>query len=202
MNKNNNEKRKIMLNGIITAIVSAAVFVLLALAWLNSDNVGAIEAKMPETTKTSYSVKISNLMRKPDYAYLNAVEFAKPRYNLTDEEKRMGCFVADHEDHTNIESRQCIMQVIMNRVNDERFPDTVYDVLYAKKQFTCMKYYGADYTPSDEAVEALRLLLYGEDIFDGANAVYFAASYVKPSRIARGLYEVKRCGESKFWGQK
>ena len=99
----------------------------------------------------------------------SVLETIEPRYILTDEEKRMLCFIADHEDHTSVDSRQAVMQVVMNRVTDDRFPDTVADVLYAPKQFTSMRYYSDAYVPSDEARQALLNMQYPpegtDDIF-------------------------------------
>jgi len=128
----------------------------------------------------------------------------QPRYILTDDEKRLICFVADSEDHSSIGSRQCVMQVIMNRVESEKFPkqNTVTDVLYTPNQFSVMKLYDDKYTPSDEALEALEQLLYGDDVFDGECAIFFAATYVNPSRIAKGLYLVMESGGSRFYSQK
>ena len=124
------------------------------------------------------------------------------RYNLTDEEKIMVMFVSDYEDHTDIDSRQAVMQVIMNRTyHSGSFPDTITEVLHAPKQFQVMKLYSADYTPSDEAVEALERLLYGDSIFDGAIALYFARADVPASRIARGLTLIDKIGGSKFFEQ-
>lgn len=125
----------------------------------------------------------------------------EPRYILTDEEKHMLCFVADNEDFTSVESRLAVMRVVMNRVESDKFPDTVTDVLYQRKQFNVMKRYSADYTPSDEAIEALELMLYEPDIFEGERAVFFSRADVPKSRIAKGLYLVAEVGGSKFYGQ-
>ena len=125
---------------------------------------------------------------------------SEPRYSLTDDEQHMICFVSDSEDFTSVESRLCVMTVIMNRLNNPSFPDTVADVLYAPKQFACMKRYTEDYTPSDGAKQALEQLLYGEDIL-GGEALYFARADIKSSKIARGLYLVRREGNSNFYGQ-
>ena len=125
------------------------------------------------------------------------------RYILTDDEKDMIMFVAYNEDRTSVESLLAVMQTIMNRVESDRFPDTVTEVLTQPKQFQVIRRYsGGDCPPSKEALQALELLLYGEDIFDGRRALYFAEKSVSPSRIARGLELVALVGGSKFWEQK
>ena len=126
----------------------------------------------------------------------------EPRYILTDDEKDMIMFVADSEDHSSVESRLAVMQKVINRVESDKFPDTVTEVLTQPKQFQVIRRYSGDCTPSKEALQALELLLYGDDIFDGRRALYFAEKSVEPGRIARGLELVVEVGGSKFWEQR
>ena len=125
----------------------------------------------------------------------------KHRYTLTSAEKHLLKFVADREDSYSVESRLAVMQVVMNRVNDNRFPDTVRDVLFQHNQFHVMPRYHTSYVPSAQACEALERLLYDDCIFGGANAIFFAAARVSPDRIARRLYLIAEIGGSRFWGQ-
>lgn len=124
------------------------------------------------------------------------------RYTLTAAEKHMLKFVADREDSHSVESRLAVMQVVMNRVNDSRFPNTVRDVLFQRNQFHVMPRYHTSYVPSAQAAEALERLLYDACVFGGANAIFFAASRVSPDRIARRLYLIAEIGGSRFWGQR
>ena len=127
----------------------------------------------------------------------------EPRYKLTDEEMNMMMFIADREDNTDINSRLAIMQVIMNRVNSPKFPDNVYDVLYARGQFATIKKYYKDYIPSEDAWIAMDRLLYDEkNIFDGKEALFFAEKSVNKKRIACGLYLIATFGGTNFYGQK
>jgi len=154
--------------------------------------------------KTRASGQTGRVTATVDLLAGNAVETERPgpRYILSEEEKHMLCFVADREDHTSVESRLAVMQVVMNRTyHSDKFPESVYDVLYQQKQFGVMKRYTAECTPSADAAEALARLLCGDDIFAGECALFFAANHVNPSRIARGLYLVAEVGKSKFWGQ-
>jgi len=125
----------------------------------------------------------------------------KPRYALTAEEKHLLKFVADREDSHSVESRQAVMQVVMNRVESGLFPNTVRDVLFQRNQFHVMPRYSVNYVPSEYASEALERLLYDECIFSGAEAIFFAARHIPPDRIARRLYLVAEIGGSRFWAQ-
>lgn len=68
-----------------------------------------------------------------------------------------------------------VVEVVLNRVLDEHFPDTVYDVLYQPGHFT--PYDGAleleDITPGEEQYEAVRLALTETPILD-PDVVFFA----------------------------
>lgn len=68
-----------------------------------------------------------------------------------------------------------VVEVVLNRVLDEHFPDTVYDVLYQPGHFT--PYDEAleleDITPGEEQYEAVRLALTETPILD-PDVVFFA----------------------------
>ena len=123
------------------------------------------------------------------------------QYELTDEEQHMLLYMADHEDNSSIEGLQAVMQVAINRLTSEKFPSTLADVLFQPRQFYVMSQYSSNYEPSEEAEEALHRLLYSDNIFAGEEALFFAASRVKPSNIARGLYIIVEIGGTRFWGQ-
>ena len=76
------------------------------------------------------------------------------------------------------DGRLLVANVILNRVNNEKFPSTVTDVVFQQQngvaQFSPVsngKYYQVDL--SQETYEAVERALYGEDISQGA--LYFAA---------------------------
>lgn len=104
------------------------------------------------------------------------------RYNLNEEEKIMLQKIAWAEaGSTGVEGMAMIMQVVMNRVDDPRFPDNVHDVICAPGQFTPMydgSYNSAQVNASTQA--ALDLMLSGNDLSQGA--LYFCT----PSAYASG----------------
>lgn len=76
------------------------------------------------------------------------------------------------------EGKLLVANVVLNRVSDEAFPDTVYDVVFQQEngvtQFSPIadgRYYTV--VVSEETVRAVGRALVGEDISDGA--LYFAA---------------------------
>jgi len=168
---------------------------------MTKPNVDLIDFGVENTYGKNDIIYLKNQITSPTEDGKTVKDDIQPRYNLTDKEKNMVCFVADCEDNSSIESRQAIIQVIMNRVESEKFPDAIKDVLYQNKQFNVMKQYKSDYVPSDNALKALDIVLYGDDIFGGENALFFAANYVNPAGIAKSLYLIAEIGETKFWGQ-
>ena len=68
-----------------------------------------------------------------------------------------------------------VMNVVINRRNDDRFPDNIHDIVYAEGQFSVVtngEFDKADINPDTHI--ALARLEMGEDISDGA--LYFESS--------------------------
>ena len=85
-------------------------------------------------------------------------------------EAEAGC-----EDRT---GKLLVANVILNRVNDEAFPDTITDVVFQKEKGLCQfspitdgRFYTVKV--SEETIEAVNAALYGEDCSEGA--LYFMA---------------------------
>lgn len=95
-----------------------------------------------------------------------------------------------------------VANVILNRVAHERFPDSVYEVVYAKGQFSPVSNGRINrVTPSGETKEAVERALSGEDYSNGA--LYFAArSYASASNMRwfdRCLTKVADYGGHEFY---
>lgn len=60
------------------------------------------------------------------------------------------------------EHQQLVGAVAMNRVADDRFPDTLYEVIYAKGQYACVKDGNFDLEPSERAIQNAIAVLNGE----------------------------------------
>lgn len=105
------------------------------------------------------------------YADLESIEPAEPIYILTEEEqlllKQIGVHEAGEVDEEGIAH---VMQVVMNRCEDERFPDTVSEVLFQKHQFTSAKQLARVKT-TEAADNALNSVILGE--YTENEALYF-----------------------------
>ena len=63
-----------------------------------------------------------------------------------------------------LEGRIAVGNVVMNRVNDPKFPDNIYDVLYQKNQFSPASSGSLKRTPNEESVIAAKLVLDGTQV--------------------------------------
>lgn len=92
-------------------------------------------------------------------------------YELSQEDADLVLRVGAREANVHdVEAMANVMQVVLNRVDDPRFPDNVHDVIYAKKQFACCKSLDkADIT--EEATDALVAVMCGE--YRESEALYF-----------------------------
>ena len=84
--------------------------------------------------------------------------------------------------HEPYEGKLAVASVVMNRVNSDRFPASVKDVIYAPNQFppaTNGKLDKAE--PSEDSIKAARAALMGENNVPGA--VYFFNAKIEPRKL-------------------
>lgn len=62
------------------------------------------------------------------------------------------------------ELQMSVGNVVLNRVSDDRFPNTIGEVIYQKGQYACIKNGMIDNKPSEQAVNNARRLLEGERV--------------------------------------
>lgn len=79
--------------------------------------------------------------------------------------------------------QRAVVEVVLNRVLDSRFPDTVYEVLYAPGQFTPAKSI-ASTTPTETQYEVVDCVI-NETPITTENTVYFATSALTKNVFAK-----------------
>lgn len=102
-------------------------------------------------------------------------------YQVTPEEYEMLLYCVEFETRSgSVEHKALIAQVIMNRVQGNRFPFTVAEVLMAPGQFDVMPNYESrgDWTPSDRTYKAVDLVLSGTCPDYAQGALYFCNPYI------------------------
>jgi len=96
-----------------------------------------------------------------------------------------------------LEGKIAVGNVVMNRVNDPRFPNTVYDVIFQKNQFSPAAS-GAIYRePNEESVVAAMLVLDGAQVTP--TALFFNGVRLTRSYAARTRTYVTTIGDHAFY---
>lgn len=97
------------------------------------------------------------------------------QFNITDEEIEMLKYIVEQETRGGSYRHKCIVtNVILNRVKDSRFPNTVKGVLLQKNQFSSTwNYYQKKNKPDDNTVNAVNDVLNGRVKDESNGALYF-----------------------------
>lgn len=114
----------------------------------------------PQTITVMYPdpiiIRIEYVTKEPEKEYTLeeiAIPEIKPRYGFTDDEVYLmavllsgskyvdgdGEYDVDFHNQDNYEQIALVLNVVMNRVNSDKFPDTVEEVIWAPGQFSPMK---------------------------------------------------------------
>ncbi len=92
--------------------------------------------------------------------------------NITDEEfDLLSKLIAGEARGESYEGQLAVAAVVINRVKDDRFPDSVEDVIYQTNAFSVVKNGKIDIDETDSSLKAAQEALYGKDPTD--EAIYF-----------------------------
>lgn len=98
------------------------------------------------------------------------------------------------------ETEQCqryVASVVVNRVNDKRFPDTVEEVIKQPKQFSYLNDYHRQKTPTPKSVEVSRKIAY-ETLHEGkvvGDFLWYHANRVRP-KWSKNNKGVVKCNQT------
>lgn len=125
-----------------------------------------------------------------------------PAYSLSGEDRdllvRLAMAEAEGEP---TEGKALVMLVVLNRIDDWRFPNTVSGVIYDEGQFSPVSNGRFDRVePDDDCYEALRLVLDGWN--ESKGALYFRTTVPEPTWHSRNLKELFTCGSHTFYTEK
>lgn len=97
------------------------------------------------------------------------------QFNITDEEIEILKYIVEQETRGGSYRHKCIVtNVVLNRVKDSRFPNTVKGVLLQKNQFSSTwNYYQKRNKPDDNTVNAINDVLNGKVKDESNGALYF-----------------------------
>lgn len=115
-------------------------------------------------------------------ATLAGAGMQKPAYS-EDDLYRMSHLIYGEAGNCSREMMEAVGSVVLNRVSDDRFPDTLADVIFQPGQYACTWDGNYDLTPSEEAVEVARFLLEEGSQLD--SSVVWQAEFVQ----GEGIYK-------------
>ena len=130
-------------------------------------------------------------------------ELEEKKIYLSDTDTKILCRIVEAEaTGQDIEGKMLVANVILNRVNSDKFPDSVEKVVFAKRQFSPIRdgrYYKVSIT--EDTKEAVKRVLNGEDKSNGA--VYFMSRKHANSKNVRWfdnhLTKVAEYGSHEFF---
>lgn len=105
----------------------------------------------------------------------NKVNTPIQQFSITDEEIEMLKYIVEQETRGGSYKHKCIVtNVILNRVKDSRFPNTVREVLLQKNQFSSTwNYYQKKNKPDEKTVNAVNDALNGRVEDESSGSLYF-----------------------------
>ena len=97
------------------------------------------------------------------------------QFSITDEEIEMLKYIVEQETRGGSYRHKCIVtNVVLNRVKDSRFPNTVRGVLLQKNQFSSTwNYYQKRNKPDEKTENAVNAVLNGKERDESNGALYF-----------------------------
>lgn len=127
----------------------------------------------------------------------NAKEERKAVINLTNEEVLLlSKLVTSEARGESYEGQVAVAAVVINRVKDSRFPNSIEDVIYQKNAFSVVKNGSINMSPTDEAYKAAQAALYGEDPTE--ESVYFWNPEISTCKWIQRLQPHMRIGNHVF----
>jgi N-acetylmuramoyl-L-alanine amidase len=94
------------------------------------------------------------------------------------------------------EGQVAVAAVVINRVKDPRFPNSIKDVIYQKNAFSVVKNGSINLQPTESAYSAAQEALYGKDPTD--KAIYFWNPDIATCRWIKTLNPYMRIGNHVF----
>lgn len=152
------------------------------------------EVKWVEESRTAFLNLIPSLMENKLPYPVEVVEFDPESHPYFDLLTRIIQVEAGYESY---EGQIAVGSVIMNRVQSERFPNSIYEVVYAPRQFSPAHNGLLDRSvPNESVLEAAKAVLNGENNVEGA--FFFHNPKVSGGQFWNSLELVDEIGSHRF----
>lgn len=163
-----NRKRDfVKLHSFALTVITLVFFVIIAITCLTACGATVCEVE-PEIIYMTEYVEVPVEVPKDNAFYKHI--------NLTDSDKHLlACILQLEAGNQSITGQRAVVEVIFNRMLDDRFPDTLTDVIYAKNQFSTVKALHKA-APTDTQYAVIEMVLQESVPVLPENIVYFATT--------------------------
>ncbi|MEG1311360.1 MAG: cell wall hydrolase [Romboutsia sp.] len=135
--------------------------------------------------------------KKSPNAKSDLVEERKEVINITNEELLLlSKLITGEARGESYEGQLAVAAVVINRVKDSRFPDSIRDVIYQKNAFSVVKDGSINMQPTESTYKAAQEALYGLDPTN--EAIYFWNPEIATCKWIRTLEPYMRIGNHVF----
>lgn len=126
--------------------------------------IDALNQQLSETTMEMLDTKLE----------LREVQEEKQKLIAANDDnvKLLACIIQSEAGNQGYIGKVAVGAVVMNRVKDTRFPDTIKEVIYAPGQFDPVRFGTLSSKPSDECIKAAIAAMEGQDPTGGAIFFY------------------------------
>lgn len=186
-------KTKTVYRGLITCVIICVLCALISIASVVLVYVKPHEVKV-NVEQPSYvsddvflALDAEKIIEEPIVVEEEETPLKTNRYSeleITEEDRELLARIVYLEARgQSFSGQRAVAEVVLNRVLDSRFPDTVYEVLYAPGQFTPAKSI-ASTTPTETQYEVVDCVI-DETPITTENTVYFATSALTKNVFAK-----------------
>lgn len=186
-------KTKTVYRGLITCVIICVLCALISIASVVLIYVKPHEVKV-NVEQPSYvsdevflALDAEKIIEEPIVVEEEEMPLKTNRYSeleITEEDRELLARIVYLEARgQSFSGQRAVAEVVLNRVLDSRFPDTVYEVLYAPGQFTPAKSI-ASTTPTETQYEVVDCVI-DETPITTENTIYFATSALTKNIFAK-----------------
>ena len=182
-----------------TKIVTLLIMILVITACQSWRNAYADQTNTADVSDTN-NTNIPMITHELDGIQIEAtVQDEVPVYDFDSDEVYLLTKIAIAEaEGEDIEGKALVIRTVLNRVESDEFPDTIYDVIYQKKQFSPIsdgRFNRVE--PNEDCYSALDMVVYGWDESEGC--MYFENCRNKDNWLSRNLTFLFKHGSHRFY---
>lgn len=164
------------------------------------------EIKVSEAVKAKSEgslIQVKELEAEEEWEMKMCPEFSYSKDWDEDEKYLLAKIAMAEAEGESIQCKTLVIMTVLNRVQDEQFPDSIEDVIFQKTgdtyQFSCIGNGRWDRVkPSDDCYEAVEVVKQNQYDYSG-NCLYFESCEEEDNWHSRNLTFLYQCGDLRFY---